>query len=205
MPRFGFLSLALATLTSAAVAQDKVPAFVDMRLNLQGTTLDYQINGADLTHDISTRVGVSWTGSLGLKAYGGVIWGLGGTWGYGKDEGILPGGIDLTIQTATIDGFIGYAFPFSEFLQIEVMPVISAGRVWLHSSGPGRQSDHKGYWEYGVRGNLVWTLGNGFQFGVISDIIIANENRINAEVGATTIGDLDNSRIAVGAFIGVRL
>lgn len=205
MPRFGFLSLALATLTSAAVAQDKVPAFVDMRLNLQGTNLEYQIDGAELAHDISSRVGVSWTGSLGLKAYGGIIWGLGGTWAYGKDEDIIAGGDDLTIQTATLDGFIGYALPFSESLQIEAMPVISVGRVWLHSSGPGRQSDHKGYWEYGLRGNLVWTLGNGFQFGLTGDIIIANENEINAQVGATTIGDLDNSRIAAGAFIGVRL
>lgn len=201
MPRFGLLSLTLAALTTTAVAEDRVPAFVDMRLNLEGTSLRYDIDDGEYVNDFGTRVGVSWTGSLGLDAWGGVVWGLGGSWGYGSDDDSV-GGLDLTVQTGTLDLFIGYGFAFTEFLQIEAMPVISVGRAWFRSEDDSAAAS---YWEYGLRGNLAWTLSNGFQFGLTGSLIIANENDVDVSLGAQEVGDFDNTRLTAGAFIGVRL
>lgn len=204
MPRFGLLSLTLTALTTTAIAEDRVPAFVDMRLNVEGTSLRYEIDDTEFTNDLGTRVGVSWTGSLGLDAWGGMIWGLGGSWGYNTDDDSV-GNLEMTVQTATLDLFIGYGFAFTEALQIEAMPVISVGRSWFRSTSPSSDSDASSYWEYGARGNLVWTLSNGFQFGLTGSLIIADENDADVTLGAVGIGNFNNSRLTAGAFIGVRL
>jgi len=207
MPRFGLLSFTLAALTTSALAEERVPSFVDMRLNAQWVTSGYKADGSSLTHDISGRLGVSWTGSLGIQRWGGVVWGLGGTWGYGKDENAdnigQAGTNDYTIQTGTLDLFIGYAYAFRESLQIEIMPVVGLGKAWLRNSNG--LSDADAYIEYGLRGNLTWTMNSGLQFGVVSDFLLAPDNNLSSNVSGRPGGDFDNTRFAVGAFIGVRL
>ncbi len=203
MPRFGLLSLTLAAVvTTTGFAEERVPSFVDMRLNVQGTTLNYNVSDTTLSHDIAGRIGVSWTGSLGIQNWGGVIWGLGGTYGYGRDEEAVNGD-DYIVRTGTIDLFVGYAYAFNESVQIEMMPIIGIGKAGLRTSSGGH--DNQSYIEYGGRGNITWTFGNGFQVGLVGDILLAPDNNFSSGAVSGGNGDFDNTRIAAGAFIGVRL
>lgn len=198
MPRFGLLSLTLAGLCAPLVAQDKVPAFVDMRLNLEIASLDYQIRNGDVwsdeEFDTGLRAGISWTGSLGLKSWGGIVWGLGGTFGYFEDD---LGGADLRYQTWTGDMFIGYGFAIFESLQIEAMPVVTVGRQYF-KFGAGGNNDAESFWQYGARANLVYTFGNGFQVGATSNVLKADDTN-----GAPM--QIVPGRFNVGIFVGARL
>jgi hypothetical protein len=209
MPRFGLLSLTLIGLSTGLVAQEKVPAFVDMRLNLEGVDLAYSVDvnntgESDETFDLATRAGVSWTGSLGINTWGGVIWGLGGAWGYQDKE--LDTGPSFSLQTLTLDLFIGYAYAFTEGLQVEIAPVVGVGRAWVHQDGNPELSGHDRIWEYGLRSSLAWTLGNGFQCGLTASMLRSEtEILADAKGGGQVESEFLLNRFTVGGFIGVRL
>lgn len=209
MPRLGLLTLTLAGLWAPLVAADVVPAFVDMRLGLQASGLDYTMdNGVetDQSFDVGARLDVSWTGCLGIDTWGGIVWGLGLNYGYNTDELDFAGSKrSMSLQTGTLDVFIGYAYAFSEGLQIEAYPVVGVGRAWMDLDD-GDEKGHDRIWEYGIKGNLVWTLTNGFQAGITASIL-ASETNVETEDpnGVTRDYDMNLGRFLVGGFIGVRL
>lgn len=216
MPCHGLLSITLASLIlSPLAAEDRVPAFVDMRLSAEIQTLDYEIDTGtgptDQTFDTGLRTSLSYNGCLGMKAWGGIIWGVGVSYGYSDDELDYGAGVtsDVRYQTGTIDGFLGYGYAFNEHLQIEALPLLTVGKCWIEEEGgPNvRTTGDEGYWEYGLRGNVVFTFGNGFQVGGTASVLFGEE-AINAHIRNTTNGvryQVETGRMSFGAFIGARL
>jgi hypothetical protein len=211
MPRFGLISLTLAGLAATSVAAvEVVPAFVDMRLDLQAAGLDYalDVNGteSDQSFDTGARLGVSWIGSLGLSRSGGCLWGLGLHWNWNDDE-LKFGGASPTgqLQVYTIDAYLGYGLPFGENLQLEVLPVVGIGQAYLHLSRPlatGEQSDHGTVWEVGLLANLTYTFAGGFQVGGTAGYYRSEANDIGI---APSNYSFTLNRVVVGGFLGFRL
>ncbi len=194
----------LALVGGAASGAELLGGFVDMRLSggISGGGFDLEYSDNEGTaaqrasvnssedFDTSYRIKLDWVGSLGLRSYGGWIWGIGGTYNYRTDltldyrdevvpepatpdnqnDGIAGGPVtnaDVDFHAWSANGFIGYAVPFGEHFQLEFMPFIGVGRAYLEtpeSQGHlNRAAD--AYTEAGLNVNGVFTLRNGFQFG----------------------------------------
>ncbi|HYE06834.1 MAG TPA: hypothetical protein VEL07_15060 [Planctomycetota bacterium] len=205
MPIRAFASATLLALVGgAASGAELLGGFVDMRLSggisggaadvhysdNQGPAAERANTTNDEGFDTNYRIKVDWVGSLGLRSYGGWIWGVGLTYNYRtdleldyRDEGVeVPGGNNIDgianptplVTDAPVDfhawsanGFIGYAVPFGEHFQLEFLPFVGVGRAYMEtpeSQGHlNRAAD--AYTEAGLNVNAVWTLRNGFQFG----------------------------------------
>src|SRR4051812_39659563 len=139
---------------AAAPAAEIVGGFVDLRLSGGITAGDYDVAVSDNTapvllnrsddgnFDENYRFAIDWVGSLGLRSYGGWIWGIGGSYNSHKgapatyvhnDAGGTIATDDLDVMAWAADGFIGYALPIGEHLQLEVLPFIGAGRAYMDS------------------------------------------------------------------------
>ncbi len=193
----------LALVGGLASGAELLGGFVDMRLSggISGGSadIDYSDNigpaaeRANTTNDdgfdTNYRIKVDWVGSLGLRSYGGWIWGVGLTYNYRTDlelsyrDEAIPAGEDnrngivnptpnvidapVDFHAWSANGFIGYAVPFGEHFQLEFMPFVGVGRAYMEtpeSEGHlNRAAD--AYTEAGLNVNAVWTLRNGFQFG----------------------------------------
>jgi hypothetical protein len=220
----------IALATGAAPAAEILGGFVDMRLSGGITAGDYEVDvsapnaatafdrSSDGSFDENYRITLNWVGSLGLRSYGGWIWGIGGTFNshssaevtyIGDNNAETTGDVDLLAWSA--DGFIGYAVPFGEVFQLEVLPFIGAGRAHMDSADIdghlSRAAD--AYLETGVDVNAVFTLRNGFQFGATAGIMYW-ESSIKSDQSRGTQAESQNFKWEQWdphalIFIGVRL
>jgi hypothetical protein len=215
---------------AVAPAAEIIGGFVDMRLSGGITSGDYDVDvsapnsasgfqgSSDGNFDENYRVTVNWVGSLGLRSYGGWIWGIGGTFNSHKaaevlyvDNNDVLGVSDVDLIAWSADGFIGYALPIGEHLQLEVLPFIGIGRAYLDSPDVdghlSRAAD--AYTEVGVDVNAVWTFRNGFQVGATGGMMYW-ESSIRNDQAAGTGAESENFKFAQWdphflLFLGVRL
>ena len=131
----GLASLTLLAVVGHAHGAEDLGGFVDLRLGYETFntkySLDYPGVEAKENFDITHRINLTWMGSLGLRSYGGVLWGIGGSWYYNNDDEI-PGGTDgFTYQTWTAQGHLGYGVPIGSNMQVEFTPYIGFGRSYI--------------------------------------------------------------------------
>lgn len=203
-PALGLVSMTLLGLIAVAPAAEDLGGFVDMRLTYKTTSTRYHVEfaavDADENWETAHRVELNWLGSLGLRRWGGVIWGLGGVWWYNSGE--LPDGTDASFQTWTVQGQLGYGLPLiADRLQLEILPYVGFGRS--HLQLPDGDSGADAYWEVGGNANLVWTFASGLQLGGTASIW-TYETSIENEAGQN-FRFKDELPVAVGVFIGARL
>ena len=208
----GLASLTLMAVIGQAHAADDLGGFVDLRLGYETFntkyTLDYPGVQADENFDITHRLSLTWMGSLGLRSYGGVLWGLGGTWYYNNDDKLPAGNGEFTYQTWLAQFHLGYGLPIGQNIQLEFVPYLGFGRAYLRMDDfarvPGNtQNGAASTFEAGVNMGVYYTFDNGFQLGATGRYFYTRSG-ITDEAGAgefkTKIKDF-----ALGVSIGVRL
>jgi hypothetical protein len=191
-----------------AFAAENIGGFVDMRLGYSQLGGDFDVKvsppaGASVeseeSFDTTHRLDLNWVGCLGMRAYGGVLWGIGGSYGFNETEPIAGQTID--VQTWAVKGHIGYGVPFTDYFQLEALPFIGVGRSHLHSTGS--HFSEAPYTEYGIDFNAVFTLPNGFQFGATAGMFWYDTSVLD-ETNVTRY-HIHTDDVKFGAFIGVRL
>jgi hypothetical protein len=233
--------LASATLLALAGgyagAAEIIGGFVDMRLGggISGGDYDLSVSDNDPpafnqdasdSFDDNYRVTLSWVGSLGLRSYGGWLWGIGATYNYHsgtqityRDEVPESGAAgeftnDADLHAWSANGFIGYAVPFGEHFQLELLPFIGAGRAYLKTpeSNGHLNTAADSYLETGVNLDAVYTFGNGFQFGATIGYMHWETSLLHDNIEAEAAIDGDSARFNFSSetyiatvFIGVRL
>lgn len=208
----GLASLTLLAVVGQAHGADDLGGFVDLRLGYETFntkySLDYPGVEADENFDITHRITLTWLGSLGLRSYGGVLWGIGGSWYYNNDDE-LPGGTgEFTYQTWIAQGHLGYGLPIGPNMQLELVPYIGFGRSYLRTDDFARVPGHTqngadATWEVGANAAFIYTFDNGLQLGANGRYFFT-ESSISDEAGAGRFR-FEIQDFSVGATIGVRL
>jgi hypothetical protein len=168
--RIAALSLTLASLAAPLSAAEILGGFVDLRFGFGVNNGDYTLEppgGAESDGEFeeSYRGTISWIGSLGLQRWGGVVWGLGGSYNQNDDDEFT------TFKTWAVDGYLGYALAFTESFQIELVPFVGVGRAYVEAQGALPKTDDS-YTEGGANLNLLYTFRGGFQFGATATYLM---------------------------------
>jgi hypothetical protein len=196
----GFL-LTLVASAAPLSAAEILEGFVDMRLGFGVGNGDYTLQNIDVDTETkgefedSYRTTLSWIGSLGLQRSGGVVWGLGFSYDVNDDDE------GAEFQSWALDGYLGYAFAFTEAFQIELVPFIGAGRSYVDFKGDGIDQNSDSYTEGGANLNALYTFNGGFQLGATLTYLIYDSD-IN--YGAVRYNFGANDFVAMVS-IGVRL
>ena len=206
----GLASLTLMAVIGPAHAVDDLGGFVDLRLGYETFNTKYRLRygpvDAEDNFDITHRITLNWIGSLGLRSYGGWLWGLGGTWYYNKDQ--IPGAAsgEFTYQTWLVQGHLGYGVPIGNHMQVEFLPYLGYGWAYLRidnfpSSNWQNGSDNT--YEVGINSSFVYTFDNGLQLGANGRYFL-NEAGIT-DTNSGTRFSFHMTDFSVGVFVGARL
>lgn len=205
----GLVSATLLTLAGAAGAAENLGGFVDMRLGY-GTLVnsDYECHvstGAgsqDVNGDFDTshRLSLDWIGCLGMRSYGGVLWGVGANWGYETGEILNQ---EYTMQQWTVRANLGYGIAITDMFQLEAIPFAGTGRSSY--KGSGSHFSDAPYWEYGANANAVFTFSNSIQLGATAGFLWYETSVFDEEISVRQKFRADGFDLMAGGFIGVRL
>jgi len=141
--------------------------FDDLRLEWTTGPARYQLDsgGARITSDgrftPSNRASVSWFGSPGLTAHGGLILGFTAAgWWARSDAASAP----LLLRTYALDLNVGYGLPCGRNIELELVPYL--GGIITHVRVNGAV-DLSGYGvDWGLRLDALYTCDQGLQFGL---------------------------------------
>jgi hypothetical protein len=194
--RIAALSLTLASLAAPLSAAEILGGFVDMRLGFGTSGGDYTVkdaagNETDATFESSYRTTLTWIGSLGLQRWGGVVWGLGGSYDANDDDEMG------TFKSWALDGYLGYAIAFTEAFQIELVPFVGAGRAYVTPDGGDMVAD--AYTEGGANLNILYTFHSSFQLGATLTYLLYDSHMDDQNLKYTS------DDLVASVSIGVRL
>lgn len=195
------LPLALFLFATPLPAADIIEGFVDMRLGFGVGGGDYTVENIDADTEMdgefesSYRTTLSWIGCLGLQRAGGVVWGLGFSYDANDDDEFAA------YQSWALDGYLGYAFAFTEAFQIELAPFIGVGRAYMDISGDNVGQNDDSFTEGGANLNVLYTFTSGFQLGATLTYLITDSD-INYDAVRYNFGSSD---FVASLSIGARL
>ncbi len=190
---------------AAAVAPADFGGFDDLRLAWMGGPAWCRIDADGNRRFTASRpapgqsASVSWLGSPGLSASGGLLLGFtaAGAW-VAADEGAAA----LRLRSTSIDLAAGFGLPIDRNLQCEVTPFVGGTRVHGRFSGAAGTVDLSGYGlEWGVRGAAVYTCEDGLQGGITAGYG-GSAAGLDGSDGARYA--LRSEGLLVGGFIGLR-
>lgn len=140
--------------------------------------------------------------SPGLHSvYGGLIYGGGIGWEGGTRKDLL--GNTQTYDFYSIDLHLGYGFPFSRRLQLEILGGLGFGGGIYSINGNGDYSGTGILYE--LAANLVYTSRTGFQGGLHLAYSGTSASLENSTTATTSTITLSTSGVAIGLIIGARL
>jgi hypothetical protein len=160
----------------------------------------------DGTFDGRFRLDLAFNGSPnGLSdAGGGLIMGMG--FNYDHGTGRYRNKSDLTFNLWAFEFTLGWGYPFTRNLQLEIMPFLGLGMdsLAIDQIGGPNYFDGSGFaFEYGLHGNLVLTSDEGFQIGLTVGLIKSVANATSSMDSLDTY-TVTSSGAMAGLFFGGR-
>lgn len=196
------LALAAAAAPLAAL-DDEFGGFSDLRLNIHAYGVAYDVDYVGINEqnsfDLSWRFGATWIASLGLApGRGGLLVGLGFNYSFMDAE--LNNNAQVDLQSWSAQGYFGWGWPIGDNFQVEVLPMVGFGRVYLDIDNTALGlSDMVGQdklVEGGIMANAIWTLRNSMQVGLTFGYLLTDTSVVDESAGVRFDWNTANPTIA---------